>query len=256
MASHNFSRLLVVLLPLPILIIFWELLSRSGIFNIHLFPPPSACLRALIASAMSGELLRDAWYSVQRIVVGYSLGVTIGLIAGICTGRSAIVNATLGQIFHILRPLPPVAMVPLAVLWFGLGEASKYFLIAWGSFFPLWINSHLGISAVDQKYIWAAKSLGASKRSILQEIILPGALPLIIAGMRTSIAIAFICVFVGEMAGAYEGIGFRISMAHLVFRADKMISLLVILGILGAIADWGFTRLVCKLFPWYSLTRQ
>jgi ABC-type nitrate/sulfonate/bicarbonate transport system permease component len=256
MIACRTPRLLVILLPGLFFLILWEGLARSGLFNINLFPPPSTCLNALIASVVTWEFWRDLLYSSQRIVLGYAIGVSLGITAGVCTGRKPIYDITFGQILQFLRPVPPVAIVPLAILWFGLGESSKYFLVAWGSFFPVWINTHLGVSRVDRTYIWAARSLGALDRQILREVVLPAALPMIIAGMRTSIAIAFICVFVAEMAGAYEGIGFRISLSHLVFRADRMIALLAVLGGLGAATDWGFTYLVEKLFPWYSSAKR
>jgi len=129
---------------------------------------------------------------------------------------------------------------------------SKYFLVFWGVFFPVWVNSHLGVASVEQRYLWAARSLGAKDWRLIWEVVLPASLPFIIAGMRVGIGLAFLNLVAAEMSGASAGLGYRVSASHLVFRSDKMIAALVTLGILGAISDGAFRYLAGKVAPWYK----
>jgi NitT/TauT family transport system permease protein/sulfonate transport system permease protein len=129
---------------------------------------------------------------------------------------------------------------------------SKYFLVFWGVFFPVWINAHLGVASVEQRYLWAASSLGAKDWRLMWEVVLPASLPLIIAGMRVGIGLAFLNLVAAEMSGASAGLGYRVSASHLVFRSDKMIAALVALGVLGAASDGAFRFLAGKVAPWYK----
>lgn len=239
-------------LTVPTFILIWEIISRSGVYSINLFPPPSEVFRELIAMLFSGELISDSLLSLQRVIVGFAVGSGLGILFGILTGRIKMLDRTLGQLIQIFRPIPAIAFVPFAIIWFGLGESSKYFLIAWAVFFVIWLNSYLGVSNVNISLIWAAKSLGATNKQILYEVVLPHAVPFIIAGARAGIAIAFVALVAAEMAGAYGGIGYRISASYLVFRIDKMIVGLIMLGILGAGVDALFSKIIKKIIPWYG----
>lgn len=239
------------LLPIITLLVLWEIVAQSGGFNKSLFPPPSEVFTSIGEMLDKGYLIGDAGYSIMRALVGFALGSFLGIVIAILTARSTFFNRAFMPLIQLLRPIPPLAFVALALVWFGLGEASKIFLVTWGVFFTVWINAYLGILKVDINYINAAKCLGASERTIVKEIVLPGALPLIIAGMRTGIGFAFLCLVAAEMAGAYIGLGYRVEFSHLIFRVDNMIVCIIALGILGASSDRIFAYAVEKLFPWY-----
>lgn len=247
---------LVRFLPIPVLLLVWEFVARAGIFNRELFPPPSAVWGAFVEMARRGELWTDLLASSRRAAVGYVLGCLAGILTGVFTGRLRIADKALSPIVHILRAFPPVAIVPFAITWFGLAESSKYFLVFWGVFFPVWVNTHAGMSQVDKTYLWAARTLGARRRHIVTEVLLPAALPHVLAGMRVAIGICFICVFVAEMAGAYEGVGFRISTSYLIFRVDKMMACLIVLGVMGSMADQLFKLVTGWVFPWTKLANN
>lgn len=250
---HGLGDWAARLLPVPIVLLVWELVARSGAFNAELFPPPSKVWMAFLEMGKSGLLWSDFLASTKRALAGYLLGCVTGIVVGIATGRVRILDRALSQIIHILRAFPPVAIVPFAITWFGLSESSKYFLVFWGVFFPVWVNTHAGMAGVDKIYLWAARSLGATKRYEITDVLLPAALPHVLAGMRVAIGLCFICVFVAEMAGAYEGIGFRISTSYLVFRVDRMMAALILLGMMGASGDKIFKVLVSKCLPWTQL---
>jgi len=235
---------------IPFLLLTWEALSATGIINTKLIPPPTRVLITALEMTRTGELLRDVSASLWRWLVGFLYASVLGILTGLLTGRIPILRATLQQVIQILRPVPAISFVPLAIVWFGIGEAAKYFLVAWGAFFPIWLNTHVGAQNVDYYYLWAAKSLGASKIRMVSTVILPAALPFIFAGLRTGIAVGFICLVAAEMAGAYEGLGFRVTASHLVFRVDKMFVALFMLGLVGALTDRLFSGAFLRLFPW------
>lgn len=245
----SFVIILIVILSL------WQFVSATDIINPGLFPPPTEVLAAFIDMARSGQLVSDILISLSRILVGFVFGAVCGIAVGLLTGRIAFLADSLGQLIQILRPIPAIAMVPITLVWFGIGELSKYFLVYWGVFFPIWLNTHLGASNVEQKYIWAAQSLGASRKQLFYKIIFPASLPMIIAGMRTGIAIAFVCLVAAEMIGAFGGIGYRIFASHMVFRVDRMMVGIMVLGILGAVTDRAFAFLAGRVFPWYNIQR-
>ena len=233
--------------------VFWEIISRSGFFNINLFPPPSIVWKAFLESLSSGEFIADVLASLRRVTIGFIFGACIGILLGLLTGLVNIFRITIGQILIFFRNIPSIAFVPLAIVWFGIGEASKIFLVMWGVVFPVWINTHQGVIQVDKHYIWAIKSLGANKLQTLKEVILPDAFPFIATGLRVGIALAFITLVAAELAGAFYGIGYRISASHLIFRVDKMVLGITILGILGLFADKLYVLLIRNYFQWVEI---
>jgi ABC-type nitrate/sulfonate/bicarbonate transport system permease component len=247
----RFRKVVQFIAPIVVFVFAWEAFSRSGRINIDLFPPPSAVFIALVDLIKSGEYLKDILWSVMRAVLGFCLGAFLGIVLGVLTGRIPAINRSLTPLIQVFRPIPSIAFVPLAIVWFGLGEQSKVFLVMWGVFFPVWINTFLGVTSVENTYIWAAKSLGAPDRKIMIEVVLPAALPLIVAGMRVGVALAFLNLVAAEMAGAYVGLGYRVGASHMVFRIDQMITGIIGLGLLGALSDRVFAVIIRRVVPWY-----
>ena len=245
---NNYSTLAAFI----IFLVIWELISKS-LFNTNLFPPPSKIWKTFLESFGTGEFIKDILISLMRAFFGFAIGSIIGICLGILTGRITIFRLTIGQIAHFLRNIPSIAFVPLAIVWFGIGEVSKILLVMWGVIFPVWINTHQGMINVDKYHIWAVKSLGANKLQTLKEAILPSSTPFIVSGMRIGIAIAFITLVAAEMAGAFSGVGYRILTSHLVFRVDKMLLGITTLGVMGLIADRFYVIIIKKLFPWVEI---
>jgi ABC-type nitrate/sulfonate/bicarbonate transport system permease component len=234
----------------------WELFGRSGFVHISLFPPPSYVILALVEMARSGELVRDIGVSLWRAIAGWTLGSLIGVIVGLITGRMRIVSDYLSPVIQLFRPLPPVAIIPLIIVWFGIGEISKLFSIAFAVFFPVWINAHVGAQRIPKTFIWSAQSLNASRITIFWKVIFPGSIPFIVAGLRTGVAMAFVMVFVSELAGASSGVGYQISVSHLAYRVDRMMGALVVLAMLGAVSDIILSKLLARKFPWIHYSDQ
>ncbi len=246
------ARRLGPIAPFVIVFLIWEVVARSGIYNARLFPAPTAVIRAFREMIQDGEFFIDLLLSVERALLGFGAGALLGVAVGVLTGRSRLFGFFLYPVLQALRSIPSIGLLPLAILFFGLDEMSKAFLVFWGVFFPVWVSAHLGVVGVERRYIWAARSLGAQKWPLLWEVVLPAALPLIIAGMRVGIGLAFLNLVAAEMSGASAGLGYRVSASHLIFRADKMIAALIALGALGAASDAAFRGVTGKIAPWYK----
>ena len=232
---------------IPLFLLLWQAASTSGYVNELLFPPPTKVAQALWDELIKGTLLLDLSMSVMRVVIGFASGAAAGIAVGLLTGRYQIASNLLTPIFQLLRPIPPIAFVPIVILWFGLSEWGKWFLVFWGVFFTVWVATHLGVQRADPALIRAARSLGAPDRMLIRDVILPSALPTIFVGLRTAVSISFYTLVAAELAGAVAGLAYRIDLAHQNMQTGQMLGGLVMLGIVSACADRGFAMLSRRL---------
>ncbi|WP_247808501.1 MULTISPECIES: ABC transporter permease [unclassified Bradyrhizobium] len=237
-------NILVGALSLPLFVGLWELVSRSGTVNMVLFPPPTVVAAAVLEWIRSGQFFSDLLASLFRVTTG--LGGTLGILLGVLTGQFPVISSLLSPLFHILRPIPPIAFVPIVILWFGLSEAGKLFLVVWGVFFTVW----LGVQKVDRGLIRAALMLGTPRRQMLQEIVLLGALPYIVVGLRTAVSISFYTLVAAELAGAFAGIVYRIEIAQQNLQTGQVMGGLAALGLMSFIADRLFAALAERIVWW------
>lgn len=247
------KKILQSLIPLCATVIVWEFVSRSVFVNASLFPPPSKVIAALWEMLVSGTLMLDIKESLWRMLVGLGLGSFFGICVGLVTGRSEFISRVLNPLIQSLRPLPPVAIIPLIIVWFGIDNGAKIFSISFAVFFPVWIASYLGSKQISKTYIWSANLCRISKFNMFRKIIFPASLPFIVSGIRTAIAIGFVMVFVSELSGASSGLGYRISISSLSYRIDEMMAALAMLGALGAMTDQLFVFTTRRLFPWLAV---
>jgi NitT/TauT family transport system permease protein len=253
----------------PLLIILaWEALSRSGIFNAMILPAPSRVLHRWIdylkpatpydpASGsrlrwmVSGELPADAVSSLYRVAVGFAIGTCLALPLGLLMGASRVAYGYFNPLLQILRPIPPIAYVPLAMLWFGLGNPPAFFLISLGAFFPVLMSTIAGVRSVDDIYLRAARNLGADRPSLFFRVMIPAATPHIMTGIRVGFGVAFIVVIVAEMIAVNNGLGYRILEAREYFWSDKIIAGMITIGLLGLAIDAALARLSDHLLRWH-----
>jgi len=236
----------------PFLVIaVWEALSRSGIINPMILPAPSRVLLRWIDYFKSGELPRDAVSSLYRVMMGFVIGTGLALPIGLVMGASRSAYAYLNPFVQVLRPIPPIAFVPLAILWFGLGNPPAFFLISLGAFFPVLMNTIAGVRSVDAIYVRAARNLGANQRSLFFRIVVPAATPHIMTGIRVGFGVAFIVVIVAEMIAVNNGLGYRILEAREFFWSDKIIAGMITIGLLGLGIDAALSRLSDYLLRWH-----
>lgn len=265
MALPSFVR--GAIMPILVLIV-WELFSRAGVFTPAFLPPPSAVavrwaqamqpLQAFnpaessyLVWLVSGEFPHDAVASLSRVLTGFVIGGGLALPLGLLMGTSHRVYALMNPLVQILRPIPPIAYIPLAIVWFGLGNAPALFLIALGSFFPVLVNTIAGVRQVDSIYLRAARNLGAGEGTIFRRVILPAASPFVLAGARIGIGTAFIVVIVAEMIAVSDGLGYRILEAREYLWSDKIIAGMLTIGALGLMIDTLASRLNDHLLRWH-----
>ena len=262
------ARLARSLLVPVALLAAWEAVSRAGLISPLFLPAPSQVLVRWLAYAsplqgydpsqgsrlswaLSGELPRDALASLTRIAVGFGIGAGLALPLGLLMGARPRVYELLNPVLQILRPIPPIAFIPLAILWFGLGNPPAFFLICLGGFFPVLMNTIAGVRAVDAIYLRAARNLGAGEWTLFWRIMVPAATPYILTGLRVGIGVAFICVIVAEMIAVNSGLGYRILEAREYFWSDKVIAGMITIGLAGLGIDLGMSRLNGWLLRWH-----
>ncbi|WP_374250369.1 ABC transporter permease [Xanthobacter sp.] len=240
----------VGLVSIPLFLMVWQLIAQARIVNPILFPAPTEVARAAMEWVTSGLFVEDAVASLKRVATGYLVGSVVGVGCGLLTGRSAFFSGLLGPLFQVLRPIPPIAFVSIVILWFGLSEGGKVFLIVWGVFFTVWLSTHLGVQKVDQGLVRAAQMLGTPRRRLVGEVVLLSALPFIVVGLRTAVGISFYTLVAAELAGAFAGIFYRIQLAQQNMQTGLVFAGLAALGLISFIADRCFAMLAQRLVWW------
>lgn len=230
----------------------WWVIASSGFVNRELVPAPDDVWLAAIEMYASGTLLSDLAVSLRRAAIGFVVGSVLGVGLGLLTARTALFRMALAPFFSLLRPIPAIAIVPLAIVWFGIGEMSKYVVISYSVFLAVWLSTHYGTQRVPETYLRASRSLGATRYREFFEVILPAAAPQIVTGLRMGAALAFLSLVAAELTGASMGIGYRLQEARQFLRADRMFVSLIELGILGALLDGAFVLLARRFIRWES----
>lgn len=230
----------------------WQAAHSLGFTNQNLFPGPVDVAKAAVKLYQDGVLLKDFKTSISRAIVGFSIGASLGIIFGILTARVAVIRLAIYPFFNILRPIPAIALVPIAIVWFGIGEQSKYFVIAYTVFLAVWLATHHGMVHVPETYIRASRSLGAPWYREFIEVVIPAAAPHILAGLRFGAALSFLSLVAAELTGASAGIGYRLDEARQYFQVDRMFVGLIELGLLGAFLDALFVYLGTRVVHWDS----
>jgi NitT/TauT family transport system permease protein/taurine transport system permease protein len=221
----------------------WQLLS-TFIFNPFLIPPPLEVLRTAVPMVMSGEIFADVAISMTRVLVGFVSGSLIGIVLGVLLGRIRVLHDLLDPIMELLRYLSPTAMIPIAVIWFGIGELSKYFLIFWGTFFIVVVNTTAGVWRAPIARQRAAECLGANRLEIFVMVIIPSAVPYIVTGMRVAMASSFMSIIPAEILAADSGIGYLLQKSSLLLQTNRIFVALLTICILGFVVDRIFRFLV------------
>lgn len=250
--QHTVRQLFLNVFGIGLFLTAWELMPHViPWMNRLLFPPPSDIVGTLRELLESGELVENIRVSLLRVFKGFFIATVLGTLTGLLTGRVQLLQHVSDPILHGMRSIPAIALVPLSLLWFGIGEPSKVALIAWGAFFPIWLNTYTGVRDVPPVLLRSAMSLGAGPVQTMFLVIFPAALPFILVGLRQGIGIALIVLVAAELAGASSGVGYMIATSHQLFRVDIMLIGIATLGFLGYVVDRLFILLQGYLFPWY-----
>jgi len=232
------------------LILTWQAGSSSGLIPELFLPSPVAVARALARLAMSGELWKDLGASLLRLAAGWALGTLTGVSVGFAIGMFTAARSPLVTLVSALFPIPKIALVPLFIIWFGIGEGSKIATLAIGVFFPTVINTYSGVDNVQRNLILMGQSFNLSSWSIIRKIILPGAMASVLAGFRITISVAIILLIAAEMIGADRGIGAFILSAGNLYQTDDLIAGVAVLSITGLILSAILSRIERAALAW------
>lgn len=216
-----------------ILLVAWEALVRTGLLDSRFFPAPTSIVETFGALVVNGELWRHLYASLSRIAVGFVMGAVPALLLGLVLGLSRLARSIANPLIYSLYPVPKVAILPLIILIFGLGEMSKYVIIAIAVFFVVLVNTMAGVVQIDRIYFDVAKNFKASRRDFYLSVLLPGALPAIFTGLKLAMGIALVVLVTAEFIGARTGLGVLIYEAWQVFAIEQLFVGLVVVSFLG-----------------------
>ena len=250
LAARVSARLSRIAVPVVLLLI-WQTVSVFMLDDTTrvLLPPPTAVAVAAWQLVISGELFRNLYDSLHRELVAFIWALT-AIPVGIAMGWWTRINNQLDPLVEILRPIPPLAWIPLSILWFGVGDTQNEFIIFLGIFFPILLNTISGVKGVEPNLVRAARCLGADEAAILRRVVLRAALPQIVIGVRIGLGVGWMALVAAELVGANSGLGFMINDARTLLRTDIVIVGMIAIGLVGLALDLVIRELSRRALPW------
>ncbi|HEY6832463.1 MAG TPA: aliphatic sulfonate ABC transporter permease SsuC [Pseudolabrys sp.] len=248
--SGRFGALTQWALPVAIIAV-WQILSSDGLIPLRVLPAPSDVVLAGWKLLLSGELLRNMWVSFWRASVGFAIGGSIGFVLGLANGLSRTSERILDSTLQMVRNIPHLALIPLVILWFGIDESAKLFLVALGVFFPIYINTQHGIRTVDPQLVEMGRTYGMTPAALFWRVYLPGALPSIFVGLRYALGIMWLTLIVAETIAASSGIGYMAMQAREFLLVDVVVLSILIYALLGKLADSAARLLERLCLSWH-----
>jgi ABC-type nitrate/sulfonate/bicarbonate transport system permease component len=235
----------------PLLVLsIWEIAVRCGLLDSRFFPAPTSVFSELITLMQSGELLGDLGWTTQRVAIGFFLGAIPGIVLGLALGLSPLLNALLRPLIAAIYPVPKIALFPLVMMFFGLGETSKWVIVAIAVFFQVFFSTLAGVVNIDPIYLDVAKNFGAGRWQAYRTIALPAAMPYVLTGCQLGLGMALIVVVVAEQFGTKNGLGFLIWRSWQVFEVRDMFVGLMMVALLGTVLQLLMIRLEQILVRW------
>jgi sulfonate transport system permease protein len=240
--------------PLALLVV-WQLVNVAGLVSARKLPPPTQVLSTAATlittnSAAYGTLQQALLASLERMAVGFALGATVALVLALVAGLSRGGEEAVDPLMQMIRTLPLFGLVPVFIVWFGIGQLPKLLLIAIGAAIPLYLNTFSGIRGVDGKLAELGQVLGLSRRELIRHVVLPGALPEILVGLRQSLGVAWLSLVVAEQLNTNSGLGFMINQATQFQQNDVIFVVLLVYTILGLLTDWLVRRIERRALAW------
>ena len=248
--NSYFQQIIPWIVPI-VLLVSWQFLVQVGWLSTRILPAPTGILSAGIRLAITGELFHHIGISSLRAIVGFTIGGGIGLALGFLNGIFPIAEKLLDTSVQMIRNIPHLALIPLVIVWFGIGDQARLFLVSLGVFFPMYINTFHGIRSVDPGLIEMGKVYGLNPTSLLLQVILPGALPSILVGVRFSLGIMWITLIVAETIAADSGIGYMAMNAREFMQTDVVVLSIIMYALLGKFADAIARKLEEKWLAWH-----
>ncbi|HEV3396930.1 MAG TPA: ABC transporter permease [Xanthobacteraceae bacterium] len=237
-------------LPLVLLALAWEAAARLGLASALALPPLSSVLVAWVDLMRSGELVANGAASLYRAAAGLALAVAVGAVLGIVMAWWKPVRAAVGPLVEIFYPMPKSALIPVTALWLGLGDGSKILLIFLGCMLPVTLGAFNGARSSDRTLVWSARSMGASRARMLWDVVVPSAMPELLNGIRTALALSFILLVSAELIVSESGFGYLIGFLGDNGSYDAMFAVVLTVSLLGFAADRAYQALVARVLAW------
>lgn len=236
-------------LPAAVLLLWWAWANYAGV-NPVLLPAPGAVARAFIDLTVSGVLIVNMLTSLERVLIGFGLAAVIALPLGLLLGMSRSLEVFADGLLNILRPIPPFAWIPLAILWFGIGDGATEFVVCYAAFFPILLSTIAGVRGIDRVYLRVASSIGSKGPLLFRHVIIPASLPMMLTGLRVGLGIAWMSIVAGELVAAQSGLGFMIMFYRSLLITENVLVGMLSIGFLGFIMDRLMRLLEVRLMPW------
>lgn len=228
----------------------WIAGSHFALWNAYIIPPPSEVAAAFTQVVTDGSLSRHLTVSFARVFSGFGAALLLAFPLAVALGMNKHWNPYVHVSLECIRHIPPLATIPMLILWFGIGETPKLLIVVMATFFPIFFNTLHGVASCDHKLIEVARSFGMNRRAIFRQVVLPAALPSVLVGMRLGLGYSWRALVGAELIAASSGIGYMILDAEQLSRPDLVIIGILTIGFMGTLIDWAFFRLARKLVPW------
>jgi NitT/TauT family transport system permease protein len=231
-----------LILPISVIVIWTLLTTFTGLIPPYFLPSPSEVLKSFESLLMNGQLITDTSLTLLRVTLGLAVSALVGIPLGILMGWSKTANDLSSLMIGVLRPIPPIAWIPFAILWFGVGLESAIFIIFVGSVFPILINTMDGVKRVDKVLLESAYTLGANQMQTLRKVVVPASLPSIVTGLKVGVGVGLMCTVAAEMIGSNNGLGYLIFTSTSMLDTGSAIVGMLTIGVIGLGADYLFSR--------------
>ncbi|QRG06906.1 ABC transporter permease [Xanthobacter dioxanivorans] len=235
---------------------FWQAVSGLGIVDGFLLPSPLAVAQALWDLALDGSLWIHLGASLQRVAVGFLLACIAGLALGLVCGWWRTVSDFVRPVVEALRPIPPLAWIPITILWFGLGDAASYFLVFLGAVFPAFVATYTAVRGLDRNQMNAALCLGAKPWQLFWDVLIPASLPIILPGLRIALGVGWMCVVTAELIAAQTGLGYLIQQSRMLFQINNVVAGMVTIGLVGFAMSAILERIERRVNAWAPSERN
>lgn len=241
--------ILPVFLPI-VLLITWIVLTEKQLVAPYMIPSPKLVIETMFDFLEDGTLIKDTWASLSRMLQGYFWAIAVGLFFGIIMGLSVYMEKSFSVVFNAIRVIPPLAWIPLIILWFGIGEVSKVVIIFKSAFFPILLNVIQGIEGVPRGYLEVSRLLGISRWKTLIKVIIPSALPNIFVGLRLGLGAAWMAVVAAELIASKSGLGYRLTEGRELSHPDVVLVGMFMIGVIGLLMDFFISKVQGRVLSW------
>jgi sulfonate transport system permease protein len=247
---RRFPRGVERLLGVVLVLVLWQVAAWAGWISPKVLAGPIDVASTFRGMVSDGTLTAAMWASLQRVVIGMAIGVPIGVLLALFAGLSRLGEDLVDSPMHMLRFVPIIALSPLIIVWFGIGETAKISLIVLGTVFPIYVNTSNAIRSIDPKNLELARTLGLSRWATIRRVVLPAALPAFLVGLRMATGIAWLLLVFSEQINAKSGIGYLMIKAQTFFQTDVIVVCLLVYAVLGVLSDFGVRTLEGRLLRW------